>query len=57
MKVFLKILKAAGFVMVILVLLVSITLGVFTAAEYRPAETKRSSLTIPWNLSWKPENP
>ena len=40
MKVFLKILKAAGFVMVILVLLVSITLGVFTAAEYRPAETE-----------------
>ena len=40
MKIVKRILKAAGIALLALVLIVAAALGVFTAAEYRPAETE-----------------
>ena len=40
MKIAAKILKIIGCVLLALVLLVAVALGIFTAAEYRPAETE-----------------
>ena len=40
MKIAAKILKMIGCVLLALVLLVAVALGIFTAAEYRPAETE-----------------